>query len=426
MDNEGDLSIKSIKFHWVIIIIIIWGITLLGAFKIGKNSSSGDTINLQKKIDSTTASSTNNIVEVEREILISALTPKDQNERTTQIEKSNFDSRIKQAIGKTLSEGHTRDIPHDLSLLFSAISLKNIRQAIDYVNSIPIGPQRESIIKALLDRWGEQDGLSALSYALESTSYWEREVNIKAAISGWARSEPEEAYKWAKSNPTNSLFNNSRLNSVLKEIAQKNPEDAFKLASEVSDESHKSEALKTVVDELVTRGLLGEAINWSLALADGMPRTLSLAYAVQKWARYEPEAAGNWVSENFDDPATGELSDTVARMWSASDPNNAMSWAVNLPEGNIRKESLHTIVERWIKDSGYLPAAEYLNQFEPHADFDTTTREIVVRAMNDDPESAMSWVDSIVDENLQKVLRNMVEERIVDKENDNDTQKLLN
>ena len=98
-------------------------------------------------------------------------------------------------------------------------------------------------------------------------------------------------------------------------------------------------------------------------------------------------------------------------MWSAVDPSRAADWALNLPTGNTRRESIRSVIERWLEDAGPNEAAQWLNEIPAHTDLDSSFQKVGFAMMEIDPSAAMTWAESITDNNLRNVTTRLIAAR---------------
>lgn len=322
-----------------------------------------------------------------------------------------FAPEMRQALARALEEPDRWERSYQARRILEGVTLREIYESVNFINSLSVGPRRDEAQELLLERWGTLDGRSAVAYAISETDYWQREKAVAAALVGWANVEPEEAWNWALENPGDDTFSSARLNLLMRRIAQTNPSLAFSYAAAVPDEALRIDAIKSVSNVLVDNDRRDEAIVLVENLPKGVPRSLAIAHLAQGWSRYEPEMAAAWVKSLKDKSALLQAAPPVARMWSALYPSRAADWALSLPAGNTRRESIRSVIERWLEDAGPNEAAQWLNQIPAHIDLDSAFQKVGFAMMEIDPSAAMTWAESITDINLRNVTTRLIAAR---------------
>ena len=322
-----------------------------------------------------------------------------------------FAPEMRQALARALEEPDRWERSYQARRILEGVTLREIYESVNFINSLSVGPRRDEAQELLLERWGTLDGRSAVAYAISETDYWQREKAVAAALVGWANVEPEEAWSWALENPGDDTFSSARLNLLMRRIAQTNPSLAFSYAAAVPDEALRIDAIKSVSNVLVDNDRRDEAIVLVENLPKGVPRSLAIAHLAQGWSRYEPEMAAAWVKSLKDKSALLQAAPPVARMWSALYPSRAADWALSLPAGNTRRESIRSVIERWLEDAGPNEAAQWLNQIPAHIDLDSAFQKVGFAMMEIDPSAAMTWAESITDINLRNVTTRLIAAR---------------
>lgn len=347
-------------------------------------------------------------VALERHLLIRKLTGKPVD---AAVSRESFPPTVQEALSAALADANTNFRSHALAVLLSGLDLVDIGEAVAFTEKLSAGVRRDEMFTALLRRWGELDGRSALAYALEKTNTGNREEGIAAVLAGWATYDPQTPYQWALANPGENPFQSDRLNAVIGQMAAVDPATAFSHASSLPMDSFRTGALRTLADQLHTVGKLSLALPWFADLPEGPVKEVSLEHVARIWSSYEPVSAAEWVERNSEQFIHSQAISAVASTWGRADPQRAATWASQLPTGRARMAGLSPAIGTWLNRGELNSVASWLNQQPPHQDFDDAVRQVALASMIDDPETAMSWADSISDDNLRSVTMNMVGQR---------------
>ncbi len=389
----------------VLVITGAWFLSLAAVFALG--ALSGFALRVARERAEVSQDPDRSTEEAERAVIVEKLT----GQKLSPAALRGFAPEMRQAFARALEEPDARERSYQARRILEGVTLREIYESVNFINSLPAGSRRDEAQEFLLERWGALDGRSALAYAIGETDYWQRERAVAAALVGWADVEPEEAWNWALENPGGDTFSSPRLNVLMRRIAQTDSLLAFSYAAAIPDEALRIDAIKSVSDVLVNNERRAEAIVLVENLPKGLPRSLVIARLAQGWSRYEPEKAAAWVKNLEDESALLQAAPPVARMWSAVDPSRAADWALDLPTGNTRRESIRSVIERWLEDAGPNEAAQWLNEIPAHTDFDSSFQKVGFAMMEIDASAAMTWAESITDNNLRNVTTRLIAAR---------------
>ena len=308
-----------------------------------------------------------------------------------------FGKEVRDAVSAGLLERDENRRRYFIELLTEAVSLRDINAAVGYFEALSPSPQKDQFMFSLMRRWGELDGRSALAYAMANANYWQREAALAAVLEGWAKVEPRVAWDWAVAEPGRDLFSSLRINAVVEALVSEDARFAFDRIREIEIDAYRTGALRTMIDSLWDGPGLRDGVQWVVQLEDSMPRALTLSHIARRWAQYLPENAAAWVESLDGDPAQEGTVLALAPVWAADQPEQAMTWAAGLNAGRVRRKALGAVVEQWVAQGAHAPAAEWLNQYPPHADFDEAIQVLALKMSEDDPSAAMTWAESMTD-----------------------------
>ncbi len=345
---------------------------------------------------------------LERHLLIRKLTGKSLQPDAS---RESFSPPVREALEAALGDANTNFRNHAFAVIFSGLALGDIGEAVGFAKQLPAGVRRDEVFAALLRRWGELDGRSALAFALEQVDTGSRDKGIVEVLAGWATYDPQTSYQWALANAGDNPFQSERLNAVIGQIAVGDPATAFAYAAELPVDSFRTGALRTIADQLHAEGKLSMVLPWFANLTEGPVKEVTLEHVARIWSSYEPVFAAEWVEQNSGQVIHVQAMSAVAATWGRTDPLRAADWAGGLPTGGARSAGVSAAVGTWLDLGEVNAVAGWLNRQPPHQDFDDAVRKVALASMLDDAETAMSWAESIIDENLRSVTMNIVGRR---------------
>ncbi len=116
-------------------------------------------------------------------------------------------------------------------------------------------------------------------------------------------------------------------------------------------------------------------------------------------AEQDPQRAIGLIAE-LPSAKQANTAGSIATRWMRSDPEAAAAWALQLPEGEARKNVLSSVVNNMaIQD--LTKTAGWLEQLPLGPSRDWAVREFTGRAVTADPAAATAWAATISDERLR-------------------------
>lgn len=194
-----------------------------------------------------------------------------------------------------------------------------------------IGVEDYRIRLPLVEAIAQEDPESALEYARRLSDEQEQSYLSDRIVRVWARTDALSALAAA------STFEPSPLASVLEENiayawAQSNPSEMIENVESISLEN-RAYPLSTALSNIAREDPLG-AIDMLSSVEHTVGNTsMILDSVVYQWAVQRPEAATDWVLENFEseDPQRRNLLESTLPRLARKDPNKAFDLAIEHP-----------------------------------------------------------------------------------------------
>ncbi len=265
------------------------------------------------------------------------------------------------------------------------------------VQAMPPGVARNEAYFALIKEWAAADGPAALAAAGAITEPKLRFELRESALRAWAAASPEAAWKFASENASGDLPEN-RMNLVFEGLGRSDPAKAlaFMEANGKALEKYGDRAT-LVFDDLYENGHHDALVGWAEKMPAGKLRDMATNRIIDRWARYDPAAAKEWMDKNVTTkdnlgPARVEL----AESWARVDPSAALQWANSLPAGQRDSEYYSRIYGRWIQYDRNA-AAKNLAEQPPSPQLDRPIERYTYEVMRQNPAETMPWAESISD-----------------------------
>jgi hypothetical protein len=253
-------------------------------------------------------------------------------------------------------------------------------RALELAKSAPTPRQRDEFVRRALQGWASNDPLSAAQWALAHVRLGERRLTIEALFEG-AAAKPDAAMEAARflcasdpllqSDHGNALvtalaqaghfdlatefaatgpanFRAYWLSTAFSRWAQYQPDAAVTAASQLPDDTARTEALQGVIT--------GWAMSDPAALvtrADKLPagetRAIALREGLQQWVSLDPVAASSWMDRLDPSPDldAGAAAVATTPVIVEKKPDVAASWAESIVDPELRANTLLDLIRLW-------------------------------------------------------------------------------
>lgn len=278
-------------------------------------------------------------------------------------------------------------------LLFAAVPLRQINDAVTFVGAYPEGLPQRFLRDGLLDRWGFLNGRSALGFARQLEPVTAREAAVQAALGGWARRDPESAWAWLQrqTQPPSGGYP-----TVLAVWTQRDAEAARQALTEAPPEFHPA-LQTTLIRSLLEARRLQTARDIAAATpADQLPPAALLAIT-EAWRPLAPRAALDWLAAL---PAT-EARDTAlaasVAAWTAVQPEAAANWVRQRDDPAWQEALLPTVVAAWVNRGDLDALSRWLNAQPAETNLDASIATLAQLIAPVAPDAALIWASTLSD-----------------------------
>jgi hypothetical protein len=310
------------------------------------------------------------------------------------------------------------DGEESISLALNKIgSLKpnEIRDLIETAFAMPMSdPNRAQVIDALLTQLAAKSPLDALELANQIGSLRDSERAKNTILEIWATKDPTAALKWAQAALVDAPSNlrNSQMRAIIRGYAKMNPAAAFQYANSleattVGEMRQKSRLLSEVIETQIQNGGLDEARTAIEMLPEDSNKDSLFRKLVNEWASFDPVSAAAYVSSLGPD-APSSLKNALVSEWAENDPVAAAAWLSALPADDPAiANTAAEIIREWTRYD-LTASAEWLNSLPDSPSLDRAVASYTYRAAEEDPATAMSWAESISNDEMRTRLMERV------------------
>lgn len=261
------------------------------------------------------------------------------------------------------------------------------------------GPEA-ALREALVRRWGEIDGRSALDFALAGG----RSELVVAALEGWALKSPDPAWDWVKLAGGAPETQTRRLTAVLRVAGWSDAEVALRLGS-LEDRMLANDLSVVRARELYLSDGVTKAFAFAEATTDNYAaRTRVLRSVLEEWTLDAPAEARQWVERIPLDQRDWALAG-YARARGKAAPEETLRWLASLPATSGMVVAMADTAGQWLDAAGPAALGEFLNQTDDFATYQPTIEPLVMATLDYDPATAYSWSELVNDESRRLYLQ---------------------
>ena len=261
-------------------------------------------------------------------------------------------------------------------------------------------PDHEVLILAVMGRWAELDGDSAMNYAEGKLSGDLRAGVIVNVVSSWSESNPEQALKWyQRRHLTGQLISwlgssaPKLMTPIYLGLARSDPEAAFSSMVVIEDE----EGFRCAVDGMAT-AIVGLGRSEQMLRRTGeisaTRQEVARTRVLKHWARVAPADAAAWLLQMNVSAERSRLMRQVGLAWVRHEPERALEWVLENSGDAIRADILRESIALWAQTKPN-QAATWLRRLKPGNDADQAIAALAQQIVHRDPEGAFSWASTI-------------------------------
>ncbi|MCP4849722.1 MAG: hypothetical protein GY899_17430 [Verrucomicrobiaceae bacterium] len=261
-------------------------------------------------------------------------------------------------------------------------------------------PDHEVLILAVMGRWAELDGDSAMNYAEGELSGDLRAGVIVNVAGSWSESNPEQALKWYQrrhlTGQLDSWLGSSApklLTPIYLGLARSDPEEAFSLMVAIEDEEGFACAVEGMAAAIVGLGRSEQMLRRSGEIS-ATRQEVARTRVLKHWARSAPADAAAWLLQMNSSAERSRLMRQVGMAWVRHDPESALDWLLEHSSNTARADILRESIALWAQAKPN-QAATWLRRLKPGNDTDQAIATLAQQIVHRDPEGAFSWASTI-------------------------------
>lgn len=198
----------------------------------------------------------------------------------------------------------------------------------------------------LVRRWAEIDVQAAAHWAEQQPDGPLRDASLNNVAIAWAMQDYYHAAEWARGLPSEAARTDS-LRAIAYEVTPTAPVDAVRLAAELPPSTQRDQLVNYAAMEWASLDA-ASTVRWARQITDPALRAQVLAHVAMAWADQDPESAATLVAtELLPGRVQADAAMGVAERWVQVQPEAALTWVQNFPEGPLRETALENLAALW-------------------------------------------------------------------------------
>ena len=314
---------------------------------------------------------------------------------------------VKLSLEDLLFCENTADQLYQFEKMVEALDAESLPLFLSELEALPHTKRRDQWILQVVSRWGELDPETAAGY-IETYPGNLRVEFIRAMSTGWAKLDPANAWEYYLVQTSGGATGQSSGIRILSEVAKSDPAMALNLITKIEDRRAKDQYYNQFWRIAGIHGNFGEVAAAMALIPDPTIRQMGMNGLWKEWASYDLEGV---MASYHAMPGSPEKSNALKQImagWASQDPSKALAYCTQQIPEEERGPALKEVVKVWAESGRIKEAAEFILTLPVDRDSDDAVNAIAFQMARENPQAALSWVNSLQNEERVKAGQNMV------------------
>lgn len=228
---------------------------------------------------------------------------------------------------------------------FSDIDAKG---AADWATANLSGNDLNNTLIAIAEHWANENGREAATWFLGLPSTRERDGAAEHILFAWASNEPAAALEFLATNPGAGDLTATLRRAALAGWAKSDPEGAVTASLASSRTSSDPSQFANTLANWATMDLESSS-QWLLAnLPSGTERTVAAQELAKIFAQQSPEAGIAWLEKLTAGAERDAAASSLAAAWARSGASDAAKWATSQTSSNLSADAVAEIAHTFM------------------------------------------------------------------------------
>jgi hypothetical protein len=229
------------------------------------------------------------------------------------------------------------DLNNMLILIAASWARENGQEAASWFQGQPATQERNAALETIFFNWASNEPAAALEFLKANSSLSDVSPTLrKAALAGWAKSEPEAAVNaslaWSKANNTPAQFANTLANWATVDLDASSRWLLDKLPAGI-ERSTAAEQLATIFAQQSPQA----GATWLEKLNAGEERNKTASRLIAEWSRNDPAGAMQWAGTQTSSNLSPAATMRAGHNFIMQDQAAFETWRAALPAGPLKE-----------------------------------------------------------------------------------------
>jgi len=230
-----------------------------------------------------------------------------------------------------------------IRLALNQYSDTDAKGAADWAMKNLTGADLNNTLIAIAENWALENGGEAAAWFMGLPATPERDGAVENIFFFWASNEPAAALEFLAANPTAGDLTPTLRRAALAGWAKSDPEGAVAASLTSSRANNDPAQFANTLANWATMDLESSS-QWLLAnVPAGSERAVAAQELAVIFARQSPEAGVAWLEKLTPGAERDAAASALAATWSASGPADAAKWAATQKPGSLSAEAVSEI-----------------------------------------------------------------------------------
>lgn len=220
--------------------------------------------------------------------------------------------------------------------------------AADWAMANLTGAELNNSLILIAEGWAEQNGNEAAAWFLGRPVTEERDAALESLFFTWATNNPAATMEFLKQNPGAGDLNPTLLRAALAGWAKSEPEAAVAASLSLSRTNNDPAQFANTLANWATMDLEASA-KWLLAnVPAGNERTAAAQELAGIYANQSPESGISWLRNLTAGPERDTAASVFAAGWSRRAPAQAAQWIASQSSANLAPQAITAVARNFL------------------------------------------------------------------------------
>jgi hypothetical protein len=308
-----------------------------------------------------------------------------------------------QKLAKAATSSNPVERTRAMAQLLEQLNSENAAEILGAMHLAGANPEQ---MGSLVYAWAALDGPAAMAFADEMKEHMNDEESFgyrSQVIRGWGSADPEAAIAYVDGMEEGRLAGGLRWN-LISGLADGNIDVAtdYVISRAEAEDRGSWKYSEMLTERVLDQRDVQASVSWADQLPDGNVKTAALHRVATDFVAEDPVAAAEWATALSDTDHGTKVIHEVSDEWAERDPAATVAWLETLPDGDAKAYGMSAALTEWVKRGDPREASEYLAAMPASEQRDRAVGGFARTLSHSDPSSAVTWAETIADPKIRQ------------------------